>query len=115
MQSHQSSSFSTKPSLVIVGNGMATGRLLDEIISRTPEKYAITVIGKEIFGSYNRIMLSSVLAGDASIESIIQKPPQWYVDHNIEFISDTVVSDIDSVHQTITLTPNNGNSWPTDP
>ncbi len=107
MQSHQSSSFSTKPSLVIVGNGMATGRLLDEIISRTPEKYAITVIGKEIFGSYNRIMLSSVLAGDASIESIIQKPPQWYVDHNIEFISDTVVSDIDSVHQTITLTPNN--------
>ena len=106
MQSHQSSSFSTKPSLVIVGNGMATGRLLDEIISRTPEKYAITVIGKEIFGSYNRIMLSSVLAGDASIESIIQKPPQWYVDHNIKFISDTLVSDIDSVNQTITLTPN---------
>jgi nitrite reductase (NADH) large subunit len=105
MQSTKSSS-SVKPLLVIVGNGMATGRLLDEIINRTPDKFAITVIGKEPFGSYNRIMLSSVLAGDASIESIIQKPPQWYKDNNINFISDTRVSDVNRTSKQLTLIPN---------
>ena len=81
-----------KPSLVIIGNGMATGRLLDEIIKRTPKKYQITVIGKEHFGSYNRIMLSAVLAGDATIDSIIQKPPAWYKEHNINFLSGSLVT-----------------------
>lgn len=109
MQSHQLSSMSVKKSLVIVGNGMATGRLLDEILSRTPNKFKIIVVGKEPYGSYNRIMLSSVLAGDTTIEGIIQKTPQWYIDNNIQFISDTVVSDIDSDNQIITLDPNDQN------
>ncbi|ARD45009.1 FAD-dependent oxidoreductase [Colwellia sp. PAMC 21821] len=84
-----------KPSLVIIGNGMATGRLLDEIIKRSPNKYQITVIGKEHFGSYNRIMLSAVLAGDATIDSIMQKPPAWYKQHNINFLSGSEVTYID--------------------
>jgi nitrite reductase (NADH) large subunit len=92
-----------KPSLVIIGNGMATGRLLDEIIKRTPNKYQITVIGKEHFGSYNRIMLSAVLAGDATIDSIIQKPPAWYKEHNIHFLSGSVVTYIDKEIKVIEL------------
>ncbi|MFT5812820.1 MAG: nitrite reductase (NADH) large subunit [Psychroserpens sp.] len=92
-----------KPSLVIIGNGMATGRLLDEIIKRTPNKYQISVIGKEHFGSYNRIMLSAVLAGDATIDSIIQKPPAWYKQHNINFLSGSEVTYIDNKTKVVTL------------
>jgi nitrite reductase (NADH) large subunit len=92
-----------KPLLVIIGNGMATGRLLDEIIKRTPNKYQITVIGKEHFGSYNRIMLSAVLAGDATIDSIMQKPPVWYKEHNINFLSGSVVTQIDKEAKVVKL------------
>lgn len=92
-----------KLALVIIGNGMATGRLLDEIIKRTPDKFNITVIGKEPYGSYNRIMLSAVLAGDSSIDGIMQKPPQWYVDNNINFISGALVTSINKTYQTIEL------------
>jgi len=101
-----SSSIFEKPSLVIVGNGMATGRLLDEVISRAPNKYTITVIGKEPFGSYNRIMLSSVLAGETDIKGIIQKPPQWYKDNNITFIGDTFVRKINSNEKSISVFSN---------
>lgn len=92
-----------KPSLVIIGNGMATGRLLDEIIKRSPDKFNITVVGKEPYGSYNRIMLSAVLAGDSSIEGIMQKAPQWYIDNKIKFISGVSVTSINKATKTIEL------------
>ena len=92
-----------KTSLIIIGNGMATGRLLDEILKRDAKKYAITVIGEEAQGSYNRIMLSSVLAGDVEYDEIIQKPHQWYKDNNIRFISSAIVTSIQSTDKTITL------------
>lgn len=106
MYRNQTPSIFEKPSLVIIGNGMATGRLLDEILERTPGQYAITVIGKEPFGSYNRIMLSSVLAGDTTIDGIIQKTPQWYKDNDIKFISDSLVTDIDSENKKLTIEHN---------
>jgi len=102
---HSASTF-RKPILVIIGNGMATGRLLDEILSRTPDKFDIKVIGKEPFGSYNRIMLSSVLAGETNVDGIIQKTPQWYEDNSIEFLSDTIVSYIDSDNKNLALQNN---------
>lgn len=92
-----------KPALVIIGNGMATGRLLDEIIKRTPNKYQITVISKEHFGSYNRIMLSAVLAGEATIDSIMQKPPAWYKAHHINFLSGGVVTYINKEKKYVDL------------
>lgn len=101
MFSSSTSKTQCKPSLVIVGNGMATGRLLDEIITRAPNKYAITVIGEEAQGSYNRILLSTVLAKETHYENIIQKTPQWYQDNDITFISSTRVTDI--VRSTKTL------------
>lgn len=103
MYRNQNTSVFEKPSLVIIGNGMATGRLLDEILDRTPGQYQITVIGKEPYGSYNRIMLSSVLAGETTIDGIIQKTPQWYKDNQIEFISGTNVSHIDSENKKLIL------------
>ena len=61
-----------KPRLVVIGNGMAGMRAVEELLSATPDKYDITVFGAEPYGNYNRIMLSSVLCGEKNIEDIAQ-------------------------------------------
>jgi len=73
--------------LVVVGNGMATGRLLDDMLARSRESYRITVVGDEPEGSYNRIMLSPVLAGEHERNAVIQKSAAWYKAHDIQFIA----------------------------
>ncbi len=55
-----------KERLVVVGNGMAAMRTVEELLARDPTRYQITVIGAEPHANYNRIMLSSVLAGEKS-------------------------------------------------
>ncbi|NOR80543.1 MAG: NAD(P)/FAD-dependent oxidoreductase, partial [Methyloprofundus sp.] len=72
-----------KQRLVVIGNGMAGIRTVEELLSASPDTYDITVFGAEPHGNYNRIMLSSVLSGEKSIEDIIINDRQWYVDHNI--------------------------------
>jgi nitrite reductase (NADH) large subunit len=73
--------------LLIIGNGMAGGRLLDDLLARgASDQYAITVIGEEPHGEYNRIMLSRVVAG-ADPDEITTKPRAWYSEHGIELIS----------------------------
>src|SRR5256885_1115281 len=57
--------------LVIVGNGMAGSRLIDDVQRRAPGRYDITVIGAEPVHAYNRILLSSVLAGDKQLADIM--------------------------------------------
>ena len=52
-----------RPRLVLVGNGMAGVRTLEELLKRAPNRYDITVFGEEPHGNYNRIQLSPVLAG----------------------------------------------------
>jgi nitrite reductase (NADH) large subunit len=53
--------------LVIIGNGMAAMRTVEEVLSRAPDRYEIAVIGAEPHPNYNRIMLSSVLAGEKTV------------------------------------------------
>lgn len=72
-----------KKRLVVIGNGMAGMRTVEELLSAAPDKYAITVFGDEPHGNYNRIMLSSVLAGEKDIEDIVINKRQWYADHGI--------------------------------
>jgi nitrite reductase (NADH) large subunit len=72
-----------KQRLVVIGNGMAGMRTIEELLEAAPDRYAITVFGAEPYGNYNRIMLSAVLCGDKSIEDIVINDRQWYVDHNI--------------------------------
>ncbi|UOA10245.1 NAD(P)/FAD-dependent oxidoreductase [Methylobacter sp. S3L5C] len=72
-----------KQRLVVIGNGMAGIRTVEELLSATPEKYDITVFGTEPYGNYNRIMLSSVLCGEKTIEDIIINDRQWYADKGI--------------------------------
>ncbi len=101
MSSHQVGR--NQPHLVIVGNGMASGRLLDEIIKRSPHKYRISVIGDEPEGSYNRILLSSLLAKEATRDSVIQKDSNWYQANNIQFISGQRAAHINSNEQHVVL------------
>ena len=91
-----------KKSVLIVGNGMATGRLLDELIKRDVSQCDITVIGDEIHGSYNRIMLSPVLAGETTIADIVNKPVEWYQDAGIQFVGGARVNRIERSNKTVT-------------
>lgn len=78
---------SVKPRLVIIGNGIAGTRTLDELLSAAPDHYRITVIGNEPFGSYNRIMLSPLLAGETEIEQILIHDREWYSDNGVELLA----------------------------
>lgn len=73
----------TKQKLVVIGNGMAGMRTVEELLSAAPDKYDITVFGAEPYGNYNRIMLSAVLCGDKTIEDIVINSRQWYDDNHI--------------------------------
>ncbi len=73
----------SKQKLVVIGNGMAGMRTVEELLSAVPDKYDITVFGAEPYGNYNRIMLSAVLCGDKNIEDIVINSRQWYEDNHI--------------------------------
>ena len=72
-----------KEKLILIGNGMAGVRTLEELLKIAPDLYDITVFGAEPYGNYNRIMLSPVLAGEKTIDEIMLNDDQWYVDNNI--------------------------------
>lgn len=73
-----------KQRLVVIGNGMAGMRTIEELLSASPDQYDITVFGAEPYGNYNRIMLSAVLAGDKTVEDIVINPREWYVENKIK-------------------------------
>ncbi|MDQ6953857.1 MAG: nitrite reductase large subunit NirB [Mariprofundaceae bacterium] len=72
-----------KKKLVMIGNGMAGVRAIEEILNANPDMFEITIFGAEKYPNYNRIMLSPVLAGDTTIEDIILNEEQWYADNDI--------------------------------
>jgi nitrite reductase (NADH) large subunit len=82
----------TRQRLAIIGNGMAAGRLLDELIRKEgPAKYDVSVFGEESHGSYNRILLNRVLEG-GSVDEITLKPASWYAEQGVRFLPGQVVS-----------------------
>ncbi|HET9954583.1 MAG TPA: FAD-dependent oxidoreductase [Polyangiaceae bacterium] len=84
-----------KKKLAIIGNGMGTCRLLDELVQRRGhELYEITVYGEEPGGAYNRISLGKVLAGEAP-DAIVTKTAEWYDQHQIRLLSSTRVKRLD--------------------
>ncbi|MEH6577736.1 MAG: nitrite reductase large subunit NirB [Amphritea sp.] len=72
-----------KEKLVVIGNGMAGMRTVEELLKVAPEMYDITVFGAEPYGNYNRIMLSPVLAGEKTLEEIMINDRDWYKANNI--------------------------------
>jgi nitrite reductase (NADH) large subunit len=69
--------------LVIVGNGMAAARLVDELVKTSLGRYAIAVIGEEPRLAYNRVLLSSVLAGETASHDIELRPAAWWRDRGV--------------------------------
>ncbi|MFZ5894562.1 MAG: FAD-dependent oxidoreductase [Myxococcota bacterium] len=90
-----------KKKLAIIGNGMGTCRLLDELVQRDAlGQYEITVFGEEKGGAYNRILLGKVLGGEAP-DSIVTKPPEWYDAHGIRLVHSTRVQKLDTLRKTV--------------
>lgn len=90
-----------KEKLVLVGNGMAGVRTLEELLEIAPDKYDISVFGAEPYGNYNRILLSPVLAGEKTIDDIMLNDEQWYKDNNITLHKGKQVIDIDRVNRKV--------------
>ncbi|MEX1201430.1 MAG: nitrite reductase large subunit NirB [Methylophaga sp.] len=90
-----------KEKLVLIGNGMAGMRTLEELLKLTPDKYQISVFGDEPYGNYNRIMLSPVLAGEKTIDDIMINDLQWYEDNNVTLYSGQRVTKIDRLKRRV--------------
>ncbi|WP_421883034.1 nitrite reductase large subunit NirB [Methylibium sp.] len=90
-----------KMKLVMVGNGMAGVRTLEELLKISPDLYDITVFGAEPHPNYNRILLSPVLAGEQTVDEIILNPLDWYAEHGITLHLGKKVTEIDRVKRVV--------------
>jgi nitrite reductase (NADH) large subunit len=91
-----------KPRLVLVGNGMAGMRTIDEVIARDGGRFDIEVIGAEPHPNYNRILLSSVLAGEKAISDITLHSREWYAENGIRLATGEAAVGLDTVARTVT-------------
>src|SRR5262245_36019539 len=92
---------SARPKLVVVGNGMAAGRVLDELFARAPDRYDVTIFGAEPRVNYDRIMLSPVLAGEKRFDDIVVHDDAWYARHDIDLRKGETVIGIDRAARTV--------------
>ena len=90
-----------KPKLVMIGNGMAGVRTLEELLKLTPDAYDITVFGAEPHPNYNRILLSPVLAGEQTLDEIILNPLSWYEENGIKLLLNRKVTFIDRARRVV--------------
>ena len=90
-----------KSKLVMVGNGMAGVRTLEELLKIAPDLYDITVFGAEPHPNYNRIMLSPVLAGEQTVDEIILNSWDWYTNNHITLHAGTTVTEVDRVKRVV--------------
>ena len=90
-----------KQKLVLIGNGMAGVRTLEELLKLAPETYDITVFGAEPYGNYNRILLSPVLAGEMSVSEIMLNDLTWYRENGITLHAGKQVTTIDRVRKLV--------------
>jgi nitrite reductase (NADH) large subunit len=91
----------SKPRLVLIGNGMAGVRTVEELLKIKPDHYDITIFGAEPHPNYNRILLSPVLAGEMQIKDIILNELDWYAANNIKLHTGKEVVRIDRVKRKV--------------
>jgi len=97
--------------LVVVGNGMAGMNCLEQILKHQP-RFIVTVFGDETHVNYNRIMLSSVLAGEKAADDIVINGREWYEQHGIDLRVGVRIVDVDATAKTVT--GNDGSVTPYD-
>ncbi|MGV2184556.1 FAD-dependent oxidoreductase [Rhizobium rhizogenes] len=88
--------------LVIVGNGMAPGRMLEHLLEQAPDLYQVTIFNAEPRVNYDRIMLSPVLSGEKDYEQIIIHGDGWYIKNNITLYKGHKIVAIDRAAKTVT-------------
>ena len=91
----------TQQHLVIIGTGMAGGRLLEELMRRDPQRYKVSVFGEEPHPNYNRIMLSPLLAGEVNADEIVLNSRDWYAEHHIDLYAGERIVAIDKINREV--------------
>jgi nitrite reductase (NADH) large subunit len=91
----------TKHKIVLLGNGMAGVRCIEEILKIQPDSFEVTVFGSESHPNYNRIQLSNVLQGDTTIDDITINDWKWYEENNITLFAGETVTNIDTTKQIV--------------
>src|SRR5437899_6632985 len=90
-----------RPTLIVAGTGMAGAKLVEEILARDPERFQIRMFGAEPHGTYNRILLSSVLGGFADPGQLWLKPLEWYESQRVFVHSGVKVETIDRENRVV--------------
>ena len=88
--------------LVVIGAGMASGRVLEHLTDLAPDAFDITLFNAEPRGNYNRIMLSPVLSGEKSFDEIVTHDADWYDARGITCRFGEPVTAIDREARTVT-------------
>ena len=97
-----------KSKLVMVGNGMAGVRTIEELLKVAPDLYDITVFGAEPHPNYNRILLSPVLAGEQTLDEIVLNDWAWYTDNHITLHAGKKVVEVDRIKRVVKADDGNG-------
>ncbi|MEL6574973.1 MAG: nitrite reductase large subunit NirB [Pseudomonadota bacterium] len=87
--------------LVVIGAGMASGRLLEQLYEKAPGAYDVTLFGAEPRGNYNRIMLSPVLSGEKTFEEIITHDATWYAENGVTCRFGEAITGIDRARKVV--------------
>src|SRR6187431_1432057 len=86
---------SQKERLIVIGNGMAGARVVEELLKRARDRFDIVMFGAEPYGNYNRILLSNVLNGSQAATEIFMNPLAWYRDNGIQLHAGVRATHID--------------------
>ncbi|MFD2215229.1 nitrite reductase large subunit NirB [Metabacillus endolithicus] len=97
--------------LVVIGNGMAGVRCVEEILKHNPELYNISIIGSEPHHNYNRILLSSVLQGEARFQDITINDAKWYEENDITLFSGETATEINTEKKVVVTDKNHALSY----
>jgi nitrite reductase (NADH) large subunit len=89
--------------LVVIGNGMAAARLIEELSARALGRYALAVVGEEPRLAYNRILLSSLLAKEIALADIELKPARWWRERGVTLRYGCAASAVDTEKRAVTL------------
>jgi len=90
-------------SLIVIGNGMAAARFVDELAQRALGRYAVAVIGEEPRLAYNRVLLSALLADEVGFDDIELKPARWWRDRGVTLRYGERATQVDAAARSVTL------------
>src|SRR5437667_12339294 len=92
---------SARETLVVLGTGMAGAKVVEDVLARRPDRFHIRMFGAEPHGTYNRILLSSVLGGFQDPSRLWLNPLEWYEQHDVFVHSGVMAQTIDCERRVI--------------